>query len=107
MNTSDNLNMLNQPVNVFTVNAPPDTKTANFPTRQEARAKEVKEKQELRLWWDNLPEDKRQEVRNQQFVEKKKKKPEAPKPPAPAPPPPPPPKPQEKKHARVMFGADL
>jgi len=72
----DYLNMLNQPINVFTVNAPPEKKTENFLTREQARAKEIKEKEELRLWWDDLPEEKRQEVRDEQFVEKKKKKPE-------------------------------
>src|SRR5271156_4395297 len=76
----DYLNMLNQPINVFTVNAPPEKKTENFLTREQARAKEIKEKEELRLWWDDLPEEKRQEVRDEQFVEKKKKKPEKKKP---------------------------
>lgn len=62
-----------QPVNVFTVNAPPVKKAEPFLSREQARAKEIKEKEELRLWWDNLPEDKRQAVRDEQFVTKKKK----------------------------------
>jgi len=79
MDMVDYLNMLNQPINVFTVNAP-EQKAEKFLTREQARAKEIKEKEDLRLWWDDLPEEKRQEVRDQQFVEKKKKKPEKKKP---------------------------
>ena len=75
MDMYDYLNMLNQPSNVFTVNAPAEKTGEKFLTREQARAKEIKEKEELRLWWDDLPEDKRQDVRDQQFVEKKKKKP--------------------------------
>ena len=88
MNQNDYFNMLNKSVNVFTVNLPPEKKTEVFLTREQARAKELKEKEEVRLWWDNLPEEKRQEVRDQQFHDKKKKpedkKPAKPKTPPPA-----------------------
>ena len=48
-------------------------------SRAQARAKERKEEQELRDWWDDLPEEKRQDVRNTKFwvtKPKDKKKPE-------------------------------
>ena len=108
MDMYDYLNMLNQPTNVFTVNAPAEKTGEKFLTREQARAKEIKEKEELRLWWDDLPEDKRQEVRDQQFVEKKKKKPEEKKKK------PSKPKPkndsddeEEPKYAFIDYGADL
>jgi hypothetical protein len=82
---NDFLSSLNKPVNVFTVNAPPENKDA-FLNRDQARAKENKEKEDLRRWWDDLPEDKRQEVRDQQFYEKKKPEVKKPKPKAKTPP---------------------
>src|SRR5271170_1244149 len=66
--------MFNQPINVFTDNAPAEKNPGEkFLTREQAHAKEIQEKEELRLWWDDLPEEKRQEIRDQQFVEKKRK----------------------------------
>jgi hypothetical protein len=44
--------------------APPQPNPNAFPTRAQARAKARKEKEELRAWWDDLPEEKRQQVRD-------------------------------------------
>ena len=71
--------------------APKAPKAPEFPTRAQARAKALKEQQDLRDWWDDLPEEKRQAVRNTKYwvtkpKEKKPatKKPEAKKPATPA-----------------------
>jgi hypothetical protein len=62
--------------------APPAAKAPEFPTRAQARAKARKEEQDLRDWWSDLPEEKRQEVRNTKFwvTKPKEKKPAAKKP---------------------------
>ena len=61
---------------------PPAPKAPEFLTRAQARAKARKEEQELREWWDDLPEEKRQEIRNAKFwvTKPKEKKPAAKKP---------------------------
>lgn len=76
------------------VTPPPKPQAPKAPpplTRAQAREKARKEKQELRDWWDDLPEEKRQEVRETKYwvtkpKEKKPatKKPEAKKPAKPA-----------------------
>lgn len=48
--------------------AGPPKPNPDFPTRLQAREKARKEKEELREWWADLPEEKRQEVRNKQFI---------------------------------------
>ena len=80
-----------QPALVKPPPKPPAPKAPQPPTRAQARAKAQKEKQDLRDWWDDLPEEKRQEVRNTKYwttkpKEKKPatKKPEAKKPATPA-----------------------
>jgi len=95
-----------QPVNVFTVNAPAEKKTETFLTREQARAKEIKEKEELRLWWDDLPEEKKQAVRDEQFVAKKKKKPEKKKPKPKPNTPPASDDEEDKKYAIMVYEAD-
>ena len=57
--------------------APPAPKAPEFPTRAQARAKARKEEQDLRDWWDDLPEEKRQEVRNTKFWADKTQRKEA------------------------------
>ena len=42
--------------------APPNP--SEFPTRAQAREKTRKEMEELRAWWADLPEERRQEVRD-------------------------------------------
>jgi|SRR5579859_2306927 hypothetical protein len=68
---------------------PPQPNPNQFPTRAQAREKARKEKQDLRAWWDDLPEEKRQQIRDTKIPSnppkpkkdkkacgKKKKKPE-------------------------------
>lgn len=73
-----------QPPLVIPPPKPPAPKAEQLPTRAQARDKARKEKEELRDWWDDLPEEKRQEIRDTKYwVEKpkeKKKKPEKKKP---------------------------
>jgi hypothetical protein len=38
------------------------------PTRYQAREKARKEKEDLRDWWADLPEERRQDIRNKQFI---------------------------------------
>jgi hypothetical protein len=71
-----------QPALVTPPPKPPAPKAPVLPTRAQAREKARKEKQDLRDWWDDLPEEKRQEVRNAKLltIKPKEKKPAAKKP---------------------------
>jgi len=69
-----------QPVLIVTP-TPPAAAAAPSPQKKDAyvdpvqaRAKDRKEIEEVRVWWAQLPEDRRQAIREEQFVTKKDKK---------------------------------
>lgn len=56
------------------VNPEPSKKEPPYVNPDQARAKERKELEDVRAWWSDLPEDKKQAIREEQFVPKKKDK---------------------------------